>query len=93
VVIAAALGAYALKRRREIREHTTDADSIELALSVRARAGAMVDGLVLTLAAGLVLLIDGGALAPLVVCIAVLLTIVDFYIRYGVLTSRSRSGR
>lgn len=93
IVIGAGLGSYGLRRRREKRERTDAADSVEAMVGERARAGAMVDGLVFTLVAGLLLLVDRDVLAPLLVYVAVIATVVDYNIRYGIILRRTRSGR
>ena len=91
IVIAAALAANAIRRRRDIRNRTIDPDSVERTLSTRARAGAMFDGLVITLAVGVLLLVAHNVFAPLAVFLAAVATAIDFYIRYAVLLHRARA--
>jgi len=90
IVVAAAFGAYAIRRRQEIRDRSAEADSVERTFSIRARADAMVDGLIMGLVVGVVLLFTHGTLAGLLVFAVVTATAIDFSVRYAVLLRSSR---
>ena len=93
IVFAGGMAGFASRQRAAIVSHANRPDGVELEYSVQARARVFVDGVLLTAALAVVLLMLPVVSAP-VACLAVVVFMVaDFWIRYTVLTRRVSAGK
>ena len=91
IVVVAGLTAGALRRRAESRNRTAEPDSVEWLLASRARAASVTDGIIFSLALGVLLLIVPSIPGALGLFLAVIATVADFYIRNALLQRRARA--
>ena len=93
IVFASGMAVFVSRKRAAKTSLADRPDGVELEYSLQARASVFVDGVLLTAALAVVLLMFPVVSAP-VACLAVVVFMVaDFWIRYTVLTRRVSAGK
>lgn len=92
LIVAAALGSYAIRRARERRTGAGAESGIEVHRARRAQAGAFFDAVLAGIAIAAVLLLTNAMVsAPTVLIVLSAALVCDFWIRYLVLRQRDGS--
>jgi hypothetical protein len=84
IVLGAASLSFWLKRRVQKRTRSAAPDSAETRLATKAQAASMVDGLIVGSLLGLLLLLQPGIPAALMVFALVAIVVADFQVRYAI---------
>jgi F0F1-type ATP synthase assembly protein I len=90
VVLSAAAVAFLTKRSREKRNLTASSEGIERELARTAQSRVMIDGTIVGLALGLLLLVLKASPASIGVFSLVVFMLLDFYVRFLILLRRAK---